>query len=327
MKYPCNIIRDLLPLYCDDVCSKESAEAVRDHIASCEECKSIFTKMQQGVSLETCMDNLEYEKQQIASMQQIKKKIKKRNTVFGIIGIIFGIGLVVMVIRVMLVAGVIVWAVRDGLNDVETTTNVAEYGDFEGFHGYSKLDVFPRQIDEGMEVQEYYYYFADTFLDPTAQIYLKCSYDKAGYEEETERLSKIQEEYKGKVQSIVYDTESFSYPAYVAIDSDNHCYEYALLLGDYKIAYVFLQFIEEDAVVFPIEYLPERYERRATGYSIYLFQGENGDRYGDFSRNSVTDVDDNIQNELTASENVDEDAHIAERIQALEGFAKAFDAG
>ncbi len=42
------------------------------------------------------------------------------------------------------------------------------------------------------------------------------------------------------------------YPAYVAIDADNHCYEYALLLGDYRIA--------------------------------YLFQDENGDRYGDFSR-------------------------------------------
>ncbi len=284
MKYPCNLIRDLLPLYCDNVCSKESAEAVQDHMDVCEECKSIFTKMQQGVSLETCMNNTEYEKQQLVSMRQVKGKIKKRNTVFGIIGIIIGIVLVVTIIRIMLVAGVIVWAVEDGWDDAETTTEIAEYGDFKGFHGYSKLDVFPKQIDEFMEGQEYYYYYADTFLDSTAQIYLECSYDKAGYDEETERLSEIQEEYRGNVQSIVYDTESFMYPAYVAIDADNHCYEYALLLGDYRIAYVFLQFIEEDKVVFPIEYLPERYEQRENGYSIYLFQDENGDRYGDFSR-------------------------------------------
>ena len=283
MKYPCNLIRDLLPLYCDGVCSKESAEAVREHMDTCEECRSILTKIKQGVSLENYMNSAEYENRQLASMRQVKGKIKKRNTVFGIVGIIIGIALVVMIIRILLVAGVIVWAVKDGQSDMKITTDIAEYGDFEGFHGYSKLDVFPKQIDEGMEIQEYYYYYADTFLDSTAQIYLECGYDKAGYDEETERLSGIQEEYRGKVQQIVYDTESFAYPAYVAIDADNHCYEYALLLGDYRIAYVFLQFMEEDKIVFPTEYLPERYEQRENGYSIYLFQDENGDRYGDFS--------------------------------------------
>ncbi len=284
MKYPCNLIRDLLPLYCDGVCSEESAEAVREHLDACEECRSIFTKIKQGVSLENCMNDAEYEKRQLASMRQVKGKIKKRNTSFGILGIMIGIVLVVAVVRILLVAGVIVWAVGDGQSDVETTADIGEYGDFEGFHGYSKLDVFPEQIDENMEVQEYYYYYADTFLDPAAQIYLECSYDNAGYDEEIERLSEIQEEYRGKVQRIVYDTESFAYPAYVAIDADNHCYEYALLLGDCRIAYVFLQFMEEDDIVFPAEYLPERYGQREKGYSIYLFQDENGDRYGDFSR-------------------------------------------
>lgn len=284
MKYPCNLIRDLLPLYCDGVCSKESAEAVQDHIDACEECRTIFTKMQQGVSLESCMTNMEYENRQLASLRQVRGKMKKRNTVFGIIGIMIGIVLAVTIIRILIVAGVIVWAVKDGQNAVKTTTDIAEYGVFEGFRGYSKLDVFPKQIDEDMEIQEYYYYYADTFLDPAAQIYLECSYDKAGYDKETERLSEIQEEYRGKVQSIVYDTESFAYPAYVAVDADNHCYEYALLLEDYRIAYVFLQFMDEEKVVFPMEYLPERYEQKENGYSIYLFQDENGDRYGDFSR-------------------------------------------
>ncbi len=284
MKYSCNLIRDLLPLYCDNVCSKESVEAVQDHISTCEECKSIFAKMQQRVSLEVCMDNSEYEKQQIASMQQVKGKIKKRNTVFGVIGVLIGIILVVIIIRIMVVAGVVVLAVKDGWDDAYTTTDIAEYGDFEEFRGYSKLYVFPEQISENMDVQGFYYYYADTFLDPTAQIYLECRYDKESYEKELERLREIREEYKGNVQSIVYDTESFSYPAYVAIDSSNHCYEYALLPGDYKIVYIFLQFIKEDAVAFPIEYLPERYEQRETGYSIYIFQDENGDRYGDFSR-------------------------------------------
>ncbi len=244
-----------------------------------------FYKNSTRRSLENFMNNMEYEKRQPVSMQQVKGKNEKRNTVFGIMGIIIiGIVLVVTIIRILLMADVIVGAVKGGQNDVKTTTDIAKYGDFEGFRGYSKLDVFPKQIDEDMEIQEYYYYYADTSLDSTAQIYLECSYNQAGYDEEMERLSEIQEEYRGKVQPIVYDTESFAYPAYVAIDADNHCYEYALLLEDYRIAYVFLQFMGEDKVVFPIEYLPERYEQRENGYSIYLFQDENGDRYGNFLR-------------------------------------------
>ena len=114
--------------------------------------------------------------------------MKRRHTVFGIIGIIIGVVLAVTIICVF-VAGIIVRAVKGGQKDVMTTTDIAEYGDFEGFHGYSELDVFPEQILEDMEIQEYYYYCGDTFLDSTAQIYLECSYDQAGYDEETERLS------------------------------------------------------------------------------------------------------------------------------------------
>ena len=93
------------------------------------------------------------------------------------------------------------------------------------------------------------------------------------------QMDTFREEYKGKVQAVMYDTESFSYPAYVTINANDHCYEYALLLGDEGIAYVFPQFIKEEEIVFPTEYLPDRYEETKDGYSIYIFYGENGDGY------------------------------------------------
>lgn len=273
MKYSCNLIRDLLPLYCDRVCSEDSANAVQEHISACEECKNIYTEMQQSIS----MDSTKYEKQQLASMQQVKKKIKKRNTIFAAIGIAAGILFVVTVIRVMLVAGVISLAVHDGQKNSYASTDINDYGIFEEFDGYSKLDIFPKQLNDNMNVYEYSYYYDDTFLDPTAQIYLECSYEKDDYSKEIERLNGIQEEYEGWIQTIVYDTDSFSYPAYVTIDSDNHCYEYALLLDETRIAYVFLQFIKEEDIVFPTEYLPKEYEHKETGYSIYIFKDQNGD--------------------------------------------------
>lgn len=35
----CNVIKDLLPLYADEVCSEDSREMVEEHIASCKDCK------------------------------------------------------------------------------------------------------------------------------------------------------------------------------------------------------------------------------------------------------------------------------------------------
>lgn len=41
----CKIIQDLLPLYADGIASEETSEAVREHIAECEECGKIYEKM------------------------------------------------------------------------------------------------------------------------------------------------------------------------------------------------------------------------------------------------------------------------------------------
>lgn len=41
----CNIIRDLIPLYIDECCSKESADMVKEHIGSCKECKELYEDM------------------------------------------------------------------------------------------------------------------------------------------------------------------------------------------------------------------------------------------------------------------------------------------
>ena len=46
MNYPCGIIKDLLPLYIDDVCNNESRQAVESHLAECEDCKAEHEKMQ-----------------------------------------------------------------------------------------------------------------------------------------------------------------------------------------------------------------------------------------------------------------------------------------
>lgn len=45
MNNECNIIKDLLPLYADNVCSSESKQLVDNHIAECQDCKAILRKL------------------------------------------------------------------------------------------------------------------------------------------------------------------------------------------------------------------------------------------------------------------------------------------
>ncbi|MDR2504887.1 MAG: zf-HC2 domain-containing protein [Oscillospiraceae bacterium] len=39
MEIPCGVVRDLLPLYHDNVCGEESRDLVAEHVAACEGCK------------------------------------------------------------------------------------------------------------------------------------------------------------------------------------------------------------------------------------------------------------------------------------------------
>lgn len=41
----CAVIRDLLPLYAEDMLSPEGKQAVIDHLASCEACRGAYTRM------------------------------------------------------------------------------------------------------------------------------------------------------------------------------------------------------------------------------------------------------------------------------------------
>lgn len=45
MKDLCAIVRDLLPLYVDDACSRESKDFVEKHVAGCEECSSVLERL------------------------------------------------------------------------------------------------------------------------------------------------------------------------------------------------------------------------------------------------------------------------------------------
>ncbi|QHI71648.1 DUF3955 domain-containing protein [Aminipila terrae] len=71
MKLSCEVIKDLLPLYYDKVCSKESALLVEEHLADCPQCRDELQKLNMHLESPTISN------QEVKFMENISEKWKK----------------------------------------------------------------------------------------------------------------------------------------------------------------------------------------------------------------------------------------------------------
>lgn len=88
----CNVIMDLLPSYVDGICSQESAELIKEHMAACEFCRKSLERMQKAelVAEET-------QQQQLTYMKKVKEYYIRKNVVcFGLLAGIVLIGILVL---------------------------------------------------------------------------------------------------------------------------------------------------------------------------------------------------------------------------------------
>jgi len=69
MNIPCAVVRDLLPLYAEDLTSEESADLVREHLETCAGCREQLAALRQPK---------EEAPQDPAPMKRLKKELRKR---------------------------------------------------------------------------------------------------------------------------------------------------------------------------------------------------------------------------------------------------------
>lgn len=78
MKYPCSLIKDLLPLYHDGVCSEESNKIIENHLSECSSCKDYYNFLCETDEICTAPQNVELEMKKAASFRSIKRKLRKK---------------------------------------------------------------------------------------------------------------------------------------------------------------------------------------------------------------------------------------------------------
>lgn len=101
MNYPCDLIQDLLPLYHDGVCSKESVEIIEKHLSECAVCKECLADLGETDKLIIIPENAEHEMKKAASFQAVKKKMFRKQILIAVLSVVLLSALLVAVIGVL----------------------------------------------------------------------------------------------------------------------------------------------------------------------------------------------------------------------------------
>ena len=93
MKYECDVIEDLLPLYKDGVCSKASLKAVEEHLAECPKCTQMLNALK-----DTVIDELIVrERDEVIDSQS--RFFKRRSAVIGsVLAAVFALPILICLI-------------------------------------------------------------------------------------------------------------------------------------------------------------------------------------------------------------------------------------
>lgn len=184
-------------------------------------------------------------------------------------------GLVIGFCAVVLIGIVFVWLFfTGGFPDIYR--NVGKYREALSSHGSNtRFLVFPEEIPEsGLENAEFYYFFQDTFGNPTLEVCLRCTYGEEDFQAEIERLEHAKLVTKTGERLLMRDEGGrFSYPAYIAILDRSSSAEYALITGEREITYIYYQMRKPGSFrKIPSELLPEPFEissDHGKGFSVY----------------------------------------------------------
>lgn len=267
MKYACNLIKDLLPLYHDEVCSEESKQAVEEHFEECQECQEYYKKLNESDIVELASFDEKMEEKKVESLKKVRRKLRKRDILFGIVAVLGGILLFLFYITGglarLLIIGLLIF------NSVTAPIDV--YTDVENYHLYMQGEqaleefqskwgmdetIFPEEITADMEVQDFKMVYYNPW-DAQYLGYLVVDYNEQDYENEVSRLKSCSStDYLGN-----YGVTGFSeeYTLLAMSADDYQGFVYALTDNEDTIIYVELIFCNYFYDLDYEEYIPNEY--------------------------------------------------------------------
>lgn len=204
MKYSCNLIKDLMPLYHDKACSEESTQAVEEHFTECSDCKAYYNSMCESDVVEVYAYEKEQELQTAESYKKVKKKMKKTMKIRTIIIIVLVVIIAFLVKYGAPIALMGLLALSENAQ-IEVYEDVADYNRYigekaeEDFVNKWDMDesIFPETITANMQVDDYVMVYYNPW-DAQYLSFLEVTYSDSDYDKEVERLNHYEStKYKG----------------------------------------------------------------------------------------------------------------------------------
>lgn len=98
MKNECSVVRDLLPLYLENMVSEETGAFIKEHLENCPECTADLEAMKAGTRVEKIGGEMQHnlETEALKSMKAIRKRFRKK--AFRVAAIIAAIFIAVCVL-------------------------------------------------------------------------------------------------------------------------------------------------------------------------------------------------------------------------------------
>ncbi len=265
MKLDCEVIRDLLPLYAEQMVSDKSKVLIDAHLAECEECRTLHEAMAAPEP------QVEFTKE---PAQSFRKYVKKQKLHHGlkVALITAAVVLAVVVIRLIMVGGLMAFLAFDSMmSPIEVDTDVNNYSLYMGENAKEEYrskwgmdeSIFPSEIRSDMDVQEYKMVYYNPW-DAQYLSYLTVTYEEAAYTEELARLQAYAStEYIGNY-SVTGFADAENPLAMYADDYQGFVYAIATPNMENTITYVELIFCNyfmdlEYMEYMPAEYFPENF--------------------------------------------------------------------
>lgn len=107
MRNECNIIRDILPLYVEDMVSEDTASFVEEHLENCAECRKIAAEMKEPAEpADLYKHGMTSYVNEAAPLKLVKRKLRRKRLLTILLSFIVAAALVFGIVSVLFIWGV-----------------------------------------------------------------------------------------------------------------------------------------------------------------------------------------------------------------------------
>ncbi len=153
----CNIIRDLLPLYAENMVSQESRELIEDHLGTCPQCEQVLKELEKLPKIPPDIE--------LDGLKRVKARIQKKRVLTAVAAVLTVVSVLVTCVIFMMTP--IYLTAKQAIEGIELRENGSLAIDCSsGIMGHGSFDLFDEESEFHLCHTTRYDYWRGKLSDP-----------------------------------------------------------------------------------------------------------------------------------------------------------------